>query len=465
MSDVTSEAHASQEQATDKRDLTEGPVRGHLINLSVPMVWGIVAAMSISLADAYFLGQIGTTELAAISFTFPVVFTFTTLAIGLGAGASSVVSRAIGEGDRSTVRRLATDAMILAVMIVILVCIIGYMTIEPLFVVLGAEGAVLENIIAYMRVWYLGVPFLVVPMVANNLIRATGDSLIPSLIMIASAIVNVGLDPVLIFGLLGFPALGVEGAAWASLIARAITLVLSLWIVIRRESLIAFVIPPLEELAASWRRVLSVGIPAAAGNMMNPIGIALATSFLAGYGAENVAAFGAATRIESFAAIPLLAMSAAIGPIAGQNWGRGKPDRIRDALRLAFAFSVGWALLLCALSWIGGRFVAGLFSDDATVIDGIVTYLRIIAVSIGGYGVIVVAAACCNAVGYSLFGAGIFATRMMVLYVPLTFAAAHFLGVTAMFGAILAANILGGCFAYYVVFRVLGRCDMSPARV
>ncbi|MEL7543595.1 MAG: MATE family efflux transporter, partial [Pseudomonadota bacterium] len=153
------------------------------------------------------------------------------------------------------------------------------------------------------------------------------------------------------------------------------------------------------------------------------------------------------------------------GPACRGPSSARRSDRIRTALRLAFTFAVGWAILLAVLAWVGGPFVAGLFSDDAEVTEGIVTYLRIIAVSLGGYGVIVVAAACCNAVGYSLFGAGIFATRMLLLYVPLTFAAAQLLGVTAMFWAILASNLLGGAIAYYLVFHVLGRCDTSPARV
>ncbi|MEL7239254.1 MAG: MATE family efflux transporter, partial [Planctomycetota bacterium] len=383
MTDTTcEEASDAARGPRDRRDLTRGSVTGHLRDLTLPMIWGIVAAMSISLADAYFLGQLGTTPLAAISFTFPVVFTFTTLAIGLGAGASSVVSRAIGEGDRRQVRRLATDSILLAVLIVVLVCVLGYLTIEPLFRMLGAEGEVLALIIAYMEVWYLGMPFLVVPMVANNLIRATGDALVPSLIMIVSAVVNVGLTPVFVFGLAGFPALGVEGAAWASLIARATVFVVSLSILIWREKLLAFARPPLDELTASWRRVLAVGLPAAGGNMLNPIGIALATSFLAAYGASDVAAFGAATRIEAFAAIPMLAMSAAIGPIAGQNWGRGKPGRIGEALRRAFVVSLAWAAACTLAAWLFAPALAASFSADVAVQARIAEYLRIVASSL-----------------------------------------------------------------------------------
>ena len=452
---------AEGEPSKSGRDLTRGRVDRHLLKLTIPMIWGIVAALSISMADAYFIGQLGIEPLAAISFTFPVVFTFTTLAIGLGAGASSVVSRAIGQNDRDQVRRLGTDAIILAIIIVVVFCVAGYLTIDPLFHLLGAEGQVFENIRAYMRIWYLGMPFLVVPMVANNLIRATGDAVVPSVIMSVSSIVNIGLDPLFIFGGYGIPALGVEGAAWASLCARAVAFFFSLAILIWREKLIAFVRPPMTELLASWRRVLSVGIPAAAGNMMNPIGIALVTSFLAGYGAESVAAFGAATRIEAFSAIPLLALSAAIGPIAGQNWGAHQIARVRLALRLAFGFCAVWAIVLGLSAYLGGSWLAHAFASDEGVAEKIASYLLIISTSLAGYGVIVVAAACCNAVGYPLRGVMIFGTRMVVLYVPLSWLASRWFDVTTVFWAMWLTNICAGVVAWIVVFRVMDRHEAA----
>ncbi len=454
---------AEVETPNNSRDLTRGSINGHLFNLTVPMMWGIVASLSISLADAYFLGRLGTVPLAAISFTFPVVFTFTTLAIGLGAGATSVVSRAIGQNDRAQVRRLATDAIILSMIIVILFCVVGFLTIDPLFRLLGAEGEVLEHIRSYMRVWYYGMPFLVVPMVANNLIRATGDAVVPSVIMSVSAVVNVALDPLFIFGGYSVPALGVEGAAWASLCARAVAFVFSIAILIWREQLIVFVLPPIAILVASWKRVLSVGIPAAAGNMMNPIGVALVTSFIAGYGADSVAAFGAATRIEAFAAIPMLALSAAIGPIAGQNWGADQIPRIRRTLKLAFGFSIAWALVMGTAAYFGGAWLAHAFTSDAEVAEKITTYLLIVSTSLMGYGVIVVAAACCNAIGHAVRGVLIFGIRMLFLYVPLCWLASLWFDLTAVFWAISLTNMLAGVVAYFVVLRVLDRHESEVA--
>ncbi|MGI9406168.1 MAG: MATE family efflux transporter [Hyphomicrobiaceae bacterium] len=447
-----------------RRDLTRGPVERHLVNLTVPMIWGIIAFMSVSLADAYFLGQLGTDELAAISFTFPVVFTLSTMAIGLGAGAGSVVSRAIGENDHRQVRRLATDSLILALLIVAVCCVLGWLTIDPLFRLLGAEGEIHDLVRRYMRIWYLGMPFLVVPLVANNLIRANGDARVPSLILIVSAAMNVGLAFWLIFGGLGVPPLGIEGAAWASLLARAAAFVLSLTIIITREKLIAFVRPPAEELLASWRRVLGVGIPAALGNMMNPIGVGLVTGMIATFGSENVAAFGAATRIEMFAAIPLLALSAAIGPIAGQNWGAGTRRRVDRALRLSFGFAVVWALAMSAAAFFGASTLARAFTTDPAVAAEIARYLHIVSTSLMGYGVIVVAAACCNAIGYPRSSLTIFLGRMAILYVPLSWIAARFFDVSAIYWAIWLANMLAGLLAGAIVLRIVNEARGKGGR-
>ena len=154
--------------------LTEGPVTRHLVRLTLPMIMGMLSMTIFHLTDTYFIGQLGKNELAAISFTFPVIMVLNSIALGLGVGASSVISRTIGEGNSMKVRRLATDALFLAVIIVAFVVAAGELTIYPLFRLLGAPEDILPLTAAYMRIWYIGVVFVVVPMTGNHIIRATG---------------------------------------------------------------------------------------------------------------------------------------------------------------------------------------------------------------------------------------------------------------------------------------------------
>ena len=188
--------------------------------------------------DTYFVGRLGAVPLAAMSYTFPVIMILGSISHGLGVGISSVVSRAIGSGDHHRVQRLTTDGLILAFMVVVVASLCGIMTIRPLFSLLGAREQTLKLIYQYMFIWYLGIPFVIVPMAGNNAIRATGDALTPSIVMIVAVVVNLGLDPILIFGLGPFPAMGISGAALATVLARFTTLPISLGILVFREKLI-----------------------------------------------------------------------------------------------------------------------------------------------------------------------------------------------------------------------------------
>ncbi len=184
----------------NKPKLTEGKIFLQLFELTLPMVWGVFSVFAFSLADTYFVAQLGTNELAAMSFTFPVVAVLASVAMGLGVGTSSVIARVIGEGNRQKVQRLTTDSLLLSLLIVIILAFGGLATINPLFTALGAQQELLPLIGDYMKIWYLGMVFLVVPLVGNSAIRASGNTVVPSLIMTFAAATNTLLDPLLIFG-------------------------------------------------------------------------------------------------------------------------------------------------------------------------------------------------------------------------------------------------------------------------
>lgn len=425
------------------------------------MAVGIVAAMSVALIDTYFLGLLGTNELAAISFTFPVVFAITSLSIGLGAGTASVVSREIGRGDLERTKRTATDSLVLAVILVAIVALIGWLTAEPLFRLLGADPAVLDLTVAYMRIWYIGMPFLVVPMVANNIIRANGDAIVPSAIMVAVSVINAALDPFLIFGWWGLPAMGIEGAAWASVIARAVTMVVAVGVVVFREKLVDLSVPEWSVLVESWRRILLVGVPAALGNAVNPVGIAVVTAIIATFGTEAVAGFGVATRVEAFASIPMLALSAAIGPIAGQNWGSGHQDRVREAVRDAFIFCAVWSVGAAALMFLLAEPIAAIFSSDDAVLDVAARYLAIVPISLGGYGIVTIAAGAYNALGKPLTGLSYYLVRTAMLYVPLAWIASLFVPSWGVFVAIALSNVVAGALVAWHALHWLAGAEQS----
>jgi Na+-driven multidrug efflux pump len=214
-------------------------------------------------------------------------------------------------------------------------------------------------------------------MVANNILRATGDAIFPSAVMIVATLVNIVLDPILIFGLGPIPAMGVEGAAWATLAARFAPLAGSLYLLHYRDRVLEFRIPPMAELRDCWRSIAVVALPAAMSNVINPLGYGILTAIVARFGADAVAGFGVATRIEALALVPIYALSVGIAPIAGQNWGAGKGERIRLALLQCFAAGTVWSVLLALSFWLFGAEIVGLFNPDPEIVRVAAGYLDI----------------------------------------------------------------------------------------
>ena len=428
--------------------LIQGNVGQQLIKLTIPMIWGVLAVTAFNIVDTYFVGQLGTQPLAAMSFTFPVVMTLGSLAMGLGIGASSVIARAIGEGDRQRVQRLTTDSLTLSLLVVAIFVVLGLITIEPLFTALGADAEVLPFIRSYMQIWYFGMIFLVIPMVGNSAIRASGNTLTPGLIMIVAAGVNIALDPLFIMGWGGFPRLELQGAAIATIISRAITLIASLLVLHYQEKMLCFNLPKFRIVLASWQKILQIGLPAAATSIVTPISIGLITSAIAYYGSEAVAAFGIASRIESLSLIVIIALSASLGPFVGQNWGAKKYYRVHRALNLSYLFCLGWGVAIALMLVPSASWLASLFNQNPQVIQLASNYLWIVPISYAAAGIIFMASSTCNALGKPIPSMVMTVSRMVGLYIPLAYLGSRLFGINGIFAAACLANLVVGIGAY-----------------
>lgn len=452
--------------ASPKPLLTQGPVGRQLVTMTVPVLFGIATMMGQNFIDMWFIGRVGVRELAALSFAFPVLMVVTSVAIGLGAGTSSVVARAIGSDDHRRARRLATDSLILSFGITAAICVVGILTIAPLFRLLGAPEDMIPLIAGYMKILYVGVPFVVVGMVGMSSMRATGDTRLPSMLMVIAAVVNVILDPILIFGIGPIPAMGLNGAAMAALIARGAIFGGTIYLMHKRLDMLTFNKPDQAELIKSWGDILHVGIPAAGTNVIIPIATGVITAMLAKYGPETVAGFGVASRVESLVLVMFYALSAVIGPFVGQNISANRPDRIFRALFLCTVFCLGSGLVVALLLALSGDFVPSLFSDHAQVTDVGALFLLIVPISYGAYGMVMVMNASFNGMGKPMPAVHISVGRMMVIYVPLAIISEKYFGIAGVFASYAIANIVTG-FVSYIWARasVQAQCDLHGAPV
>ena len=435
------------------RDLTQDSVGRALFRVTAPMMVGVSSSIVVSMVEIGFIGQLGTLPLAAVTFTFPLVMMLTSIALGIGIGTSSIVARGFGSGECDDARRLGTHSLMLTAAVTIVLSVAGWLTVDPVFSYLGASPDVLVHIHSYLDIYYPSVVLMALTMVSSNIMRANGSAGIPGTVMTLGALVNLALDPILIFGWFGMPRLELAGAAWAALCARVLTAGVLLHYVTRGRMISLKDILP--GFVASCRSILHVGLPAMATQLIGPVSGAIVTRLLAGHGEVVVAGYGVATRVESVAVMLLFALSGSIGPFIGQNWGARRPERVIAGLRVTYRFCIAWGLVAALPMIAFGDVIAGWIDHNPVVIATAAFYLAIVPWTYGLWGVLMMASASFNALGKPLPSTIMSFTRMFILYIPLALLLNHLFGYRGIFAATAISNALMGAIGYFWLKRAL----------
>ncbi len=426
----------------DDTDLTQGSVARQILRVSAPMALGILGVLAVGLADAFFLARVGDAELAAIGFVYPVIVAVSAFAIGMSAGANAVLSQAMGRGeDDRRVARLALHATVFGLLLGGSIGLVLFLAAPVMFPLLGAEGDVQSRIMDYLPWWAASFPVLVTTMILNASFRAAGDGATPSGIMVLTAILNIGLTPALVFGLGPAEALGMAGAGLSTLAARTFAVALALFLAIRRGRLRAGA-HAARGAVDSVRRIVSVGLPAAASRGVNPAGMALVTAAVATLGDAAVGGFGAAARIQAVALVPFFALASGIAPVIGQAWGAERRDRAREAVRLGAIFAVLYGLAVATVLWGFAGPLARLMTASGAAAGYTADYMRIVGWSLAGYGIVVATNAALTARSRSGWALGLSLARIGLLYVPLAWAGVSLAGYTGILVAAVTANLL-----------------------
>jgi len=439
-------------------DLTQGDERSQLIRITIPMIWAVLAVMATSLADTFFVGQLGTDELATMGFTIPVVMIIGSLAFGIGTGASSLIARAIGRQQHDLVQSYSTQSIIIAVLLAIVVASIGVLTIDDVFLLLGAPERLLPLIHEYMDIWYIGAVLVVVPMVGNSVIRAAGNTRLPSLLMISIAIINLILNPIFIFGWLGVPRMELAGAALASLVAYASAFLISFYILRVKLNFLSFD-ACFKKVWHYWKEIFTLSIPSAINNLIAPISVAITTWLVAQHGSDAVAGYSIASRIEMISLIVFVALSTTLPPFAGQNWGAGRFDRLKRILLLSFQFSWLWGAGIAIVLWLTAHWLVRGFTDEPTVIDAATSYLYLVPITFGLLGSMMAVSSVANGIGQPSISLWLTLIRMVFLYIPLAWGLSWWLGLTGIYLATMIANIVVGAVAIWWGLR---QCSRKP---
>jgi putative MATE family efflux protein len=432
------------QQNSNVSKLVDKSVPKTIIGMAVPMLAGTFAMTMYHLTNAWFVSRLGTEALAAISFTFPVVMFLMLLIRGIGSGAMPLVAHAIGERDHKKAAILTTHALFLGVPFAAVVSVLGILTITPLFSRLGASGEVLIFITHYMKIWYLGTVIVVLQMVMMDIIISTGNTKAVSFLLVSSTVLNAFLDIGLIFGMFGMPKMGIAGAALATILSQAATLVVAFYIVVKRLKLIDTSVFTPAALFNSWGKILRFAIPGSLGMIMHPISFAVITKLAAGYGTAAVAAMGVASRIEMFALMIPMTVGIPLVPFVAQNYGARRMDRIRTARKGTMIFAVLYGIFIGLMLIIFAKPMARIFSTETAVIGVLCSYIYITSM---GYGMAEVH----RYAGFTMTGthkpfqaSALNILRVVVLLIPLTVAGSHLFKLEGIFWGRLATDILAG---------------------
>lgn len=445
----------AEKRANKRYQLIDGPIASTLVNMTMPMILGMVMMFSFNLVDTFFISMLGTEALSAISFTFPVTFTIMSLAIGLSIGTSAVVAKYIGRGEIEKAKEASTVTNYVAMALAGALALLGYLLLDQIFLLLGASPGMLPAIREYMDIWLPTSVLLVAIICANSVLRANGDTRTPSLVMAVAGLVNAGLDPILIFGWGPVPAMGIEGAALATLFSWVAACIFLFYFLAIRHELIHKGLPSVQVFKSSAREMLRIGIPASGANMMTPIAAGVMTAIIAGYGETAVAAFGVGSRLESMACIVILALSSTLPPFVSQNLGAGRLERIEEACRLSMRFVLGWQLLIYILMAAGASLIAWVFTRDEEVASIIRLYIWIMPLSYGMQGIIILCNSALNAIHRPMVALYLSMTRFFVFYVPLAWVGSTLFGLPGFFAGAFLGNVLMALLSWLTFRRVL----------
>ena len=353
------------------------PIPRLVRDLSVPVSVGYFFQTMFNVVDNWAAGKLSTEALAGLSASFPVFFLIVAVCHGCQAAANALVSHALGRRDEATAGELAGQALFFATWMGFGVGVGGWFAAPALFRLLGVHGPAFDHALGYMRVIFVAAPCFVLGSTFNGLLTAHGDTKPFRNSLIAGFLLNIVLDLWFVFGGYGLPAMGFPGIAWSTALIQTGTLAY-LWFRAVRHG----IVPPsgfghLQPRLRVQRRLMGQGFPALFNMLTIAAGIFVYIHYAAGLGTEVLAAFGTATRIEQIALLPTIGLNAAAITLAGQSFGAGRLDRLRETVLTCWKYG---ALLYL----VGAPPVAffapqcmGLFSQDARVIAIGADYLRV----------------------------------------------------------------------------------------
>jgi putative MATE family efflux protein len=428
----------------------------HVSVMSLTASVGLMAVFIVDFVDMIFISMLGKAELAAaVGYAGAILFFTMSFGIGMAIASGALVARTLGGGDVEGARIKATHSLIYGVIFGILFSAAVWMNLAFLVELLGAKGHTANLAVHYLQIILPSLPFLMVGMMGGAILRAHGDARRAMMATIYGGVVNAVLDPILIFGL----DLELTGAALASVVARLVIAATSLLPLIRHYG--GFSLPDPTGLLRDLRPILAIAVPAILTQLATPIGQAYVTRSMAAYGEEAVAGMAIVARMSPVAFGVIFALSGAVGPIIGQNYGAKNGARVRGAYKAAVVFVALVVILVTAILFLLREPVAELFQATGITRDLVYLFCGPLALAFFFNGVIFTSNAAFNNMGHPFYSTWINWGRHTFGTIPLVLLGAAVLGAPGVLIGQAAGGVIFAIIAWVLARRVMAD-DTTP---
>jgi putative MATE family efflux protein len=437
-------------EISEKREvILNGRMRNVLWVLAVPVMLNNFIQTIYDLTDTYFIGKLGTTEIAAVQFVWPMMFFMMSIAVGLSVATVALISQRTGSGDHRMTARIAGQTLTINFILSLGLGILSWVFVDDVLSLLGAEGALYDRAYEFISVMLFGLPTMFMMFAFNSIRTGIGDTYRPMIFGGLSVVTNIILDPIFIFTL----GMGVSGGALATVIARGAFAVIAIGTLFRKNADLKIEFKDLVPDLSILKNFLRIGLPASVGQATTSIGFMVLNLFVIGYGEATLTAFSIGNRINGLILMPAMGIGSALATIVGQNLGANQPERVHQAVRTSVWMTTAILVLGGIVLVTFARPVIGFFTTDPFVISQGVSYLVLITLSIPLMGFFQIFVGVFQGAGRTLYSMTLMLGRLWVVRIPMIFILQKWfsMGPSAVWYSMIFSNLIV-CGLGYVLY-------------
>ncbi len=433
------------------------PVGKLLVSMSVPMMASMLVMALYNIVDSMFVARISENALTALSMAFPVQNLMVAVAAGLGVGLNAVLSRALGAGDHKSVRMAAVNGLFLLLLCAAAFIVLGMTGVRVYFEAQTDIAEIVEAGVTYTTIVTVGCLGQFMQIFFERLLQSTGRTVLTMYSQLAGAITNIILDPIMIFGYFGFPAMGVAGAALATVVGQWLGAGLGLLMCLRKNPEVPLSFKGFRPNGAMIRRILAIGVPSVIMQSIGSVMTFLMNQILIAFSATAVAVFGVYFKLQSFVFMPVFGLNNGTVPIVAYNYGARRAQRMMQAIRYSITAAIVIMIGGTVLFHVATEPLLRIFDASEEMLRIGVPALRIISLSFPVAGFCIGAGTVFQALGYSVYSMINSLVRQLFVLIPCAYLIGRVTGdVTAVWFAFVIAeafSLLLSSFFFRRVYR------------